>query len=276
MYPVGLMCRLLGVSRSGYYAARDRPMSPRDTADIALIARLHEIDAEHGRSAGIIKMWHLLRAEHNFCGRNRVARLRRCAGIRTLRTERLLSKPATQQKEPPAANLVKRNFKVAVPNRVWVGDMTQIPTRTGLSHLSIFLDLSTHFVVGWAMEDSQTAALAVQTIEAAVERHRPPPGLICHTDQGSPYGSKKFRDYLESNDALASMSRKGNCHDNAVAESFFSNLKNELTHHLVMEDHAAAVAAVKGYIEVYYNTKRLHQSLGYKTPAQVQAQHMCC
>jgi putative transposase len=270
------MCRLLGVSRSGYYAARDRPMSPRDSADLALIARLHQIDAEHGRAAGTIKMWHVLRAEKNRCGRNRVARLRRYAGIRTLRTQRLQSKPAAQQKEPPAPNRVNRKFQVAVPNRVWVGDMTQITTLTGLSHLSIFLDLSTHFVVGWSMGTSQTAALAVQTIEGAMERYRPPPGLICHTDQGSPYGSKKFRDYVESKDALASMSRKGNCHDNAVAESFFSNLKNELTHHVVFEDHAAAVVAVKRYIEVYYNTIRLHQSLGYKTPAQVQAQHMCC
>ncbi|WLI91886.1 IS3 family transposase [Massilia sp. R2A-15] len=276
MYPVGLMCRLLGVSRSGYHASRCRPMSPRDSADIALIARLHEIDAEHRRAAGVIKMWRVLRAEKNPCGRNRVARLRRCAGIQTLRTQRLQSKPAPQQKEPPAPNLVNRKFKVALPNRVWVGDMTQITTLTGISHLSIFLDLSTHAVMGWAMGTSQTAALAVQTIEAAMERYRPPPGLVCHTDQGSPYGSKKFRDYLESKGAIASMSRKGNCHDNAVAESFFSNLKNELTHHFVYEDHAAAVAAVKDHIEVYYNTIRLHQSLGYKTPAQVQAQHMCC
>lgn len=251
-------------------------MSPRESANIALIARLHEIDAQHRRAAGVIKMWHVLRHEKNRCGRNRVARLRRYAGIRTLRTERLQSRPAPQQKEPPAPNLLKRNFKVAVPNRVWVGDMTQITTLTGLSHLSIFLDLSTHLVVGWAMGTSQTAALAAQTIEGAIERYRPPPGLICHTDQGSPYGSKKFRDLLESKGVLASMSRKGNCHDNAVAESFFSNLKNELTHHIVLEDHAAAVAAVGEHIEVYYNTIRLHQSLGYKTPAQVQAQHMCC
>lgn len=276
MYPVGLMCRLLGVSRSGYYAARDRPMSPRDSADIALVARLHEIDAQHRRNAGVIKMWNVLRAEKNPCGRNRVARLRRCAGIRTLRTQRLQSQPAPQEKEPPAPNLVNRKFKVGARNRVWVGDMTQFTTLTGVSHLSMFLDLSTHMVVGWAMETSQTAKLAVETLEGAMERQLPPPGLICHTDQGSPYGSKKFRDYLKSKGALASMSRKGNCHDNAVAESFFSNLKNELTHHYVYEDHAAAVDAVKDYIEVYYNTIRLHQSLGYKTPAQVQEQQMCC
>lgn len=276
MYPVGLMCRLLGVSRSGYYAARDRPMSPRDSADIALVARLHEIDAEHRRNAGVIKMWQVLRAEKNPCGRNRVARLRRCAGIRTLRTQRLQSQPAPQKIEPPAPNLVNRKFTVGARNRVWVGDMTQFTTLTGVSHLSMFLDLSTHVIVGWAMATSQTAKLAVETLEGAMERQLPPPGMICHTDQGSPYGSKKFRDYLESKGALASMSRKGNCHDNAVAESFFSNLKNELTHHYVYEDHAAAVAAVKDYIEVYYNTIRLHQSLGYKTPAQVQEQQMCC
>lgn len=270
------MCRLLGVSRSGFCAARNRPLSTRDSADLALIARLRELDEEQGRAAGVIKTWRLLRAEKNRCGRNRVARLRRIAGIRTLRAQRLLGKPAPQQKEPPAPNLVQRSFKVAIPNRIWVGDMTQITTFTGVSHLSMFLDLSTHLVVGWAMGMSQTANLAVQTLEGAMERQCPPAGLICHTDQGSPYASKKFRDYLDSKGAIPSMSRKGNCHDNAVAESFFSNLKNELTHHVVFEDHAAAVAAVKRYIEVYYNTKRLHQSLGYKTPAQVQAQHMCC
>jgi putative transposase len=268
-----MMCRLLQVSRSGCYAAHNRPLSLRSREDVALRLRIEELHEDQYRAPGAIKMWRLLRAEGAMCGRNRVARLRRIAGIETLRMARFQSMRTHQNTEPPAPDLVQRRFAVKAPNLVWVGDFTQIPTRKGPIHLAAYHDLCTHSVTGWAISSSQTAKLAITALQMGIERRKPPAGLICHTDQGSQFGAKTYRDLLRDKKILPSMSRKGNCHDNAVAESFFSNLKNELTHHVIFEDHESAVVAITKYIEVYYNQKRLHQTLGYRTPAQVEALH---
>jgi putative transposase len=166
---------------------------------------------------------------------------------------------------------VQRGFKMAAPNRAWVGDMTFIPTRRGHLVLATYIDLCTHRVTGWAVAPSATAKLAITALQNGLDRQKPSQGLICHTDQGSAYGAAVYRDHLRENAIKPSMSRKGNCHDNAVAESFFSNLKNELTHHTVFEDHASAELAINDYIDVYYNQQRLHQSLDYRTPAQMEA-----
>ena len=270
------MCRIFQVSRSGCYAAENRPVSLRSREDLALRARIEELHEAHWRAPGVIKMWKLLKNEGRMCGRNRVARIRRTAGIQTARTRKFKRARQYQKLEPAAPNLVQQQFKVHVPNRVWVGDMTQIPTAQGPIHLAVYLDLCTHEVTGWAASLSQTAQLAVTALQAGVNRQRGVHGLICHTDQGSPYASKMYRDYLSDHSMLPSMSRKGNCFDNAVAESFFSNLKNELTHHTTFADHDEAESMISEYIDVYYNQQRLHQSLGYKTPAQAAAMHNCC
>lgn len=270
-----MMCRLLQVSRSGCYAARNRPINLRSREDLALRARIEQLHEEQWRAPGVIKMWRLLQAEGVECGRNRVARLRRIAGIETRRTTRFRNMRTYQKVEPPAPDLVKRDFVLKAPNRVWVGDMTHIATRAGPLHLAAFIDLCTHRVIGWATAVSQTAKLAVTALQSGIERQRPAGGLICHTDQGSQFASATFRNHLKDNHIRPSMSRKGNCHDNAVAESFFSNLKNELTHHTIFEDEVAATAAITQYIDVYYNQQRLHQSLGYRTPAQVETEHRC-
>lgn len=268
-----MMCRVLQVSRSGCYAADKRPPSLRSRADMALRVRIEQLHEEQRRAAGVIKTWHLLQAEGVNCGRNRVAKLRQIAGIETRRTTRFKKMRTYQKTEPPAPDLVKRNFVVKTLNRVWVGDMTYLPTRKGPLHLAAFIDLCTHRVVGWAIAASQTAKLAVTALQVGIERQRPAEGLICHTDQGSQFASVMFRDHLRDHQIRPSMSRKGNCHDNAVAESFFSNLKNELTHHTIFDDHESAVKAITEYIDVYYNQRRLHQTLGYRTPAQVEALH---
>lgn len=269
------MCRLLQVSRSGCYAVRDRAPSLRSREDLALRARIEQLHEEQWRAPGVIKMWRLLQAEGVDCGRNRVARLRLSAGIETRRTTRFRKMRTYQKTEPPAPDLVQRRFAVKKPNRVWVGDMTHIATRKGPLHLAAFIDLCTHSVTGWAAAVSQTAKLAVTALQAGIERQRPAGGLICHTDQGSQFASTMFRNHLRDHQIRPSMSRKGNCHDNAVAESFFSNLKNELTHHTIFDDQESALSAITEYIDVYYNQQRLHQTLGYRTPAQVQALHMC-
>jgi transposase InsO family protein len=269
------MCRLLEVSRSGCYAAHNRPLSVRSREDLALRARIEHLHQQHRQTPGVIKTWHLLRAEGVSCGRNRVARLRQLAGIETRRTQRFRKMRSYQKTEPAAPNLVQRRFKVALPDRVWVGDMTAIPTRTGPLHLAAFIDLCTHTVVGWAMAASQTAALAIEALQMGISDRRPAAGMICHTDQGSQFGAATFREQLTKHQIRPSMSRKGNCHDNAVAESFFSNLKNELTHHIVFDNQEFAAAAVNNYIGMYYNQQRIHQTLGYRTPAEIEKMHRC-
>lgn len=275
-FPIQVLCRVLEVSRSGCYASGKRPLSRRSRSDLALLARIEEMHEEHKHRAGVIKTWRQLLLEGRDCGRNRVARLRQRSGIETKRTLRFRKMIKSQRREPPAPNLLQRQFKQAEPNLVWVGDMTQVNTRKGPLHLAINIDLCTHRVVGWATGTSQTAELAVAALQAGLEKQKPEPGLICHTDQGTPYAAGQFREHLQQRGMQPSMSRKGNCHDNAVAESFFSNLKNELTHHINFDDHAQALAAITEYIDVYYNHQRLHQTLGYRTPAQVEALHRCC
>jgi transposase InsO family protein len=270
-----MMCRLLEVSRSGCYAARVREPSIRSREDVALRIRIEELHAEQWHAPGAIKTWRLLQAEGVICGRNRVARIRRIAGIETRRMARFKKMRTYQKTEPPAEDLIKREFAVKLPNRAWVGDMTQIATRKGPLHLAAFVDLCTHRVTGWATATSQTAKLAVTALQAGIEQQKPASGLICHTDQGSQFASAMFRNHLRDNQIRPSMSRKGNCHDNAVAESFFSNLKNELTHHTTYEDQESALSAITAYINVYYNQQRLHQTLGYRTPAQVEKMHRC-
>ena len=181
--------------------------------------------------------------------------------------------------DPVAPNVLARQFDlngVQRLDRVWVSDLTYVPTREGWLYLAVVLDLASRRIVGWAMGPSLEVGLALDALHMAIAARRPRAGLLHHSDRGSQYASAEYRAVLAAHGMLGSMSRKGDCWDNAVAESFFSNLKNELTHHYVYDDHAAAVEAVKDYIEVYYNTIRLHQSLGYKTPAQVQEQQMCC
>ena len=274
-FPVAVLCKLLEVSRSGCYAAHNRPLSLRSREDLALRAKVEDLHERHRQAPGIIKTWHLLRAEGVHCGRNRLARLRQLAGIITKRTKRFRNMRTYQKSEPPAPNLVNREFDVPLPDRVWVGDITAIPTRAGTLHLAAFIDLCTHTVVGWASATSQTATLAKKALQMGIAERCPSAGMICHTDQGSQFAATIFRQHLAEHKIQPSMSRKGNCHDNAVAESFFSNLKNELTHHITFENPEIAAAAINEYIGVYYNQHRIHQTLGYRTPAEVEKIHRC-
>jgi putative transposase len=270
---MAVMCRVLEVSRSGCYAAHNRPLSLRSTMDLTLRLKIVELHEAHRQAPGTIKMRELLHNAGIECGRDRVARLRQLAGVQTLRTKRFKNMFRLQKVEPPAPDLVQRGFKVDVLNRIWVGDMTFLLTRAGMVCLAVYIDLCSHRVIGWAMASTGTAQLAMTALQNGINTQQPPGGLICHTDQGAAYTATRYRALLDDTKMLPSMSRKGNCHDNAVAESFFSNLKNELTHHYVYDDAAAAEVAIGDYINVYYNQQRLHQSLDYRTPAQVEALH---
>ena len=269
-FTISAMCRVLKVSRSGLHAKHNRPLSLRSRNDLVVRAKLVELHHAHRQAPGIIKAWILLEAAGLKCGRNKVGRLRKLDGLYCLRTKRHRQKKVHQKVEPPASNLLEQKFQVDRINKVWVGDMTFIRTRSSAFWLSVYLDLHTHHVTGWAIAPTATAQLAIDTLRKGIDAKAPPAGLICHTDQGSTYGATEYRELLGRHGIVASMSKKGCCHDNAVAESFFSNLKNELTHHFIYDDIASAQAAIGDYIDVYYNTQRIHQSIGYKTPAQME------
>lgn len=272
-FNLAAMCRILGVSRSGFYAAAARPPSRRSTEDLALRAQIARLHTEHRKAPGTIKTWRLLNGKGIVCGKHRVGRLRKLDGIEAQRKARFRVMRTYQKAEPPAPDLVKRAFTVNAPNKVWVGDMTAVRTREGWLHLAVLVDLFARRVVGWSTDSTQAATLPIAALKMAIAQRRPLTGLICHSDQGSVYGASAYREILEENGLQPSMSRKGNCHDNAVAESFFSNLKNEITHHTLYQTRAEARAAISDYIEVYYNRQRPHQTNGYRTPTDVEAQY---
>ena len=260
------LCRVLKLCRSSYYAARHRTPSLRSTVDLALrqeICRLHQ---RHRQALGAVKTWRLLNREGIVCGKHRVARLRKIEGIEARRKARFRVMRTYQKAEPPAPDLVKRAFTVCAPNKVWVSDITTLRTREGWLYLAIVLDLYARSIVGWSMDSTQAATLPIAALKMAIAQRKPAVGLICHTDQGTVYGASTYRAVLDQSGARPSMSRKGNCHDNAVAESFFSNLKNEVTHHVIYNTRHEAKAAISDYIEVYYNRKRLHSTLGFLSP----------
>ncbi len=267
------MCRVLELGRSGYYAWRKAPREERSNADLALRQAIARVHAQQRWAPGALKTWHLLKAEGIVCGKHRVARLRKLDGIEARRKQRFRVMKAHQHAEPPAPDLVKRGFTVGRPNQIWVGDITSVRTREGWIHLAILLDLFARRVVGWSMDVTQAATLPIAALKMALAQRKPSPGMICHTDQGTVYGAASYRAVLNEHGLLPSMSRRGNCHDNAVAESFFSSLKNEITHERLFATRQEAKAAISDYIEVYYNRSRLHQTLGYRTPVDVEALH---
>ena len=267
------LCRVLGVSRSSYYAALARPASRRSTADIALRQNIVEVHQRQRKVPGAVKCWLLLKEQGIACGKHRVARLRKDAGLQAKRTARFRVMEKHQHTEPPAPDLVKRQFTVAAPNKVWVSDITTIRTCEGWVHVAIVLDLFSRLVVGWAIDRTQAATLPIAALRMAIAQRKPAASLICHSDQGSVYGSRAYRQVLTDHQLLPSMSRRGNCHDNAVAESFFSNLKNEMTHHAIYETRQEAKDEISEYIELYYNRERLHQTLRYRTPAAIDASY---
>jgi len=268
------MCRVLRVSRSGYYAWTTRPESPRTTANRQLLAHLRNIHARSREAYGATKTRRALRDEGLDCSRNRIVRLRQVHGIVAKRVRRFRLARAARNNEPAAPNLLDRYFRIDSPNRAWVGDITFIPTREGWLHLAVLIDLCSRKVVGWAMSDRQNRPLAIDALTMAIERRHPAPGLIHHTDQGILYASAAYRAILKAHGMIASMSRKGDCYDNAVAESFFSTLKNELLWDRDFRTRVEARSALFEWIEVFYNRERLHQTLDYVSPVRYEEQRV--
>lgn len=268
------MCRVFSVSRSGYYGWCRREPSTRQREDLVLAAHVRRVHAASREAYGARKVWKALLAEGIACGRHRVARVRRELGIEARRRRRFKVTHYARRHKHTAPDRVRRCFQAERPNRCWVGDVTFISTRQGWLYLAVLIDLCSRKVVGWAMSDRNDEPLVSAALRMAITHRRPPPGLIHHTDRGVLYSSGNYRRLMAAHGLLASMSRHGDCYDNACAESFFSTLKNELTHGQAFATRDAARVAIVTYIEGFYNRQRLHQALGYRIPAVVDDEAM--
>ena len=263
-----MLCRTLGVSVSGYYAWRDRKPSERDKANARLLGRIKAIHEEAREAYGTERVWRRLRAQGETCGRHRVGRLRQANAIVSKRRRRYVHARSTYQRVPAAPNRLKWPFISSGPDRVWVVDITYIPTAQGWLYLAAVLDMHTRRLIGWAMGNRPDQALASSALDMALAQRKPKEGAIHHSDQGVQYTSKAYQQQLLSAGLIASMSRKGMPYDNAVMESFFSSLKQELTHHERFINRDEARSKVFDYIEIFYNRQRLHSRLGYQSPEQ--------
>jgi transposase InsO family protein len=261
------MCLALQVSRSGYYAWRSRKPSKRAQENQSLAEQIKVQHRLTMRAYGALKMCAHLNELGFHCGKHRVDRLRRQYGIETRRQARFRAKYAACHRVPPAPRLLQPPFYAESANEIWVGDISLIPTRQGWLYLAILLDLFSRHIVGWAMKARPNTDLVLDTLNMAVARRAPLPGLIHHTDQGVQYSNARYRKALNKYELVPSMSRRSNCYDNAVAESFFSTLKNELVYDQDFRTRNQARGAIFEYIEVFYNRNRLHQSLGYQSPS---------
>ncbi len=267
-HSVQRMCRVLGVGRSGYYAWRDRPASQREKMDQALMEQIRTEYQHSHKTYGSPRIHAALQRKGVVCGRNRVAKLMRTHGIAARKRRRHF--PVTTQRQPgaiPAPNLLNQDFSASAPNLKWVTDITYIDTAEGWLYLAPVLDLYSRQVVGWAMADHMQASLVESALRMALARRHPRPGLLHHSDQGSQYTSLDYQFQLLTNNCQVSMSRVGNCYDNAVMESFFSTLKTECAGGQ-FANRAQARRLIFEYIEVWYNRQRLHSSLGYVSPAE--------
>lgn len=268
LYPILVLCEVLGVSRSGFHAWQHRPCSPRLRSDAHLAT---QVAAVHKRSRGTYgspRVHAELKAKGVRVGKKRIARLMRENGIQARCKRRFRKTTDSKHTNPIAPNIVAREFVVPAPNQVWVTDVTAIWTLEGWLFLAAILDLYSRRVVGWSASVSNDTVLVLAALQAAVAARRPPAGLVHHSDRGSPYASEDYRTELSRHGLVASMSRKGDCWDNAVAESFFGTLKAELVDHEQYATYEAALRSIGEYIENFYNIERRHSFLDYVNPIE--------
>jgi transposase InsO family protein len=265
------MCRVLKVSPSGFYTWSGRGSSGREIDDARLIDKIRCIYEATGGAYGLRRIHRQLLADGESCSRNRVARLMRKCGIKARRKIKYRTTTDSKHNFPVAENLLNREFFSAGPNQAWASDITYIWTQEGWLYLAAVIDLHSRMVVGWSMSERIDRTLVLDALSMAVGRRALGPGLIHHSDRGSQYASNDYQAALTQHKMLCSMSRKGDCWDNAVAESFFSTLKTERVHHRLYRDRAEARRDIFEYIAVFYNRVRLHSTLGYLSPAQFES-----
>lgn len=263
-----MMCRVLKVSRSGYYAWRGRPESERDVENRRLVDRIRIVHKKSRKTYGSLRVHSQLVLDGERCSRGRVERLMSANGIRAKGRRKFVATTDSKHDLPVAENVLGREFSVAEPDRVWVSDITYIPTDEGWLYLAGVVDLCSRTAVGWSMSEGLERQLVMDALKMAYLRRRPCKGLIHHSDRGSQYASADYRQLLSDYGMQMSMSRKGDCWDNAVMESFFGTLKKELVHHRRYRTREEARREIFEFIEIFYNRQRLHSSLGYLPPAE--------
>jgi putative transposase len=267
-FAVRLMCRVLGVSPSGYYHWCTRPESVRARSNRRLMLAIRVSHARSRGHYGSPRITHELREQGECCSENRVARLMREHGIRAKRSKRFCVTTQSGHGFAVAPNRLNRQFEVSAPNQVWVSDITYVWTDEGWQYLAVIMDLYARAIVGWSIQPTLSADLALGALQMALGRRQPGPGLLHHSDRGVQYACAQYQQKLADNGIVCSMSRKGNCWDNACMESFFSTLKLERVYHQRYHTREQAKQDVVEWIEIVYNRQRRHSKLGYRSPAQ--------
>jgi len=265
-FPVRLLCRTLQVSRAGFYAWHTRPPAPRTRADERLGLEIAAIHAESRQRYGSPRVHAELADRGCRTSRKRVARLMRGRGLAARRRRRFRVTTHSRHPFPIAPNVLARQFERAGPDQAWVTDITYIPTGEGWLYLAVIVDLCSRYAVGWAMSERVTDDLTLAALGMALARRRPAAGLVHHSDRGSQYASGDYQRLLAQHGIVCSMSRRGDCWDNAVAESFFATVKVELVHDAAWATRAAARTELFDYLELFYNGQRRHSALGYLSP----------
>jgi putative transposase len=268
---IAVMCDVFAVSRSGYHAWRKKSQSKRKQANGKLLEEIRTVHHESRETYGSPRVYQALKQKDVPCSENRVARLMKEDGLRAKTKRRFRVTTNSKHNLPVAPNLLQRDFSPKKPDQVWAGDITYIWTTAGWLYLAVVIDLFSRSVVGWAMNKHMARHLVMDALTMAVQRRRPSPGLIFHSDRGSQYASADFQTLLAKHGMLCSMSRKGDCWDNAPVESFFGSLKQELVFHQKYPTRFHARQSIFEYIERFYNRHRLHSTLGFKSPALFEA-----
>ncbi|MCX5867868.1 MAG: IS3 family transposase [Proteobacteria bacterium] len=273
-FSVKKMARVLEVSRSGYYEWDGRLPSPRALTKLRLKAEVRAVFEANGAIYGSLKVTEGLEKRGITCRRHRVANLMREQGLRSKVKRKYRVTTDSRHSYPVAPNILNREFTTNSPNRVWTSDITYLSSRSGWLYLVFFMDLYSRMIVGWCVSKSLGHEMVLSAFSRAVGRRRPPEGLLIHSDRGVQYCCDGFRAVVSQHKFVQSMSRKGNCWDNAVSESFIRSLKTELIYHINLIDVDHAQQVLFGYIESFYNAQRLHATLGYVTPVEYEAQHL--
>lgn len=266
-FHVATMCRVLEVSRSGFYAWLKCSKSKRERANGKLLEAIVRVHTRSRKTYGCRRVYWQLRCDGETCSLNRVARLMSEHDLRAKTSRKFRATTNSKHNLPVAPNLLDRQFAIDAPNRAWVSDITYIPTEEGWLYLATVMDLYSRKVVGWSMDERVTRELAMDALRMAIRQRKPAAGLLHHSDRGVQYASNDYQKLLGQHGMICSMSRKGDCWDNAVMESFYGSMKTECTHHRHYHSRSEARRDIFHYIEIFYNCERRHSTLGYRSPA---------
>lgn len=267
-FSIALLCQVMEVSVSSYYAWQKRPESERKEENQQIVAKIKDIHKQSRQTYGSPRMYVELKKQNISCSENRVARLMKLHQIAAKRKRRFVVTTDSKHDLPVAENILNQNFQATKSDQKWATDITYIWTKEGWLYLAVVLDLFSRKIVGWAMDANMERWLVINALKMALQSRHPPKGLLHHSDRGSQYASNDYQQVLSDNNICCSMSRKGNCYDNAVMESFFATLKQELVYHHLYQDRKEAKQEIFEYIQVWYNRKRSHSSLGYLSPEE--------